>query len=112
MPVVHKWGHPWLELTMEKVLMYNYLTEVELRHLHRRFGHPSVARLHRVLQRAEHPVKIKMLELLNRVYHQCQMNAAHPARFKFMLCDDCKFNHEIIIDIMYPDGNRPTLHII
>jgi hypothetical protein len=42
-PVVRKWGHPWLELTMEKVLTHNYLTEVELRRLHRRFSHPSVA---------------------------------------------------------------------
>jgi hypothetical protein len=42
-PVVRKWGHPWLQLSMEKTLAYNYLTEVELRRLHRRFGHPSVA---------------------------------------------------------------------
>jgi hypothetical protein len=40
------------------------------------------------------------------------MNAARPARFKFTLHDDCEFNHEISVDIMYLDGNRPTLHIV
>ena len=32
------------------------LTEIELRQLHRRFGHPSVQRLANVLQRAGHDV--------------------------------------------------------
>jgi hypothetical protein len=111
-PVVRKWGHPWLQLDVEKAITYNYLTEGELRRLHRRFGHPSVARLHKVLQRAGHPVEIKALELLTKVCHQCQMNAARPARFKFTLHDDCEFNYEVVMDIMYLEGNRPTLHVV
>ena len=97
---------------MEKVLTHNYLTEVELRRLHHRFGHLSIAQLHRVLQRAGHSVEIKAIEFLNRICHQCQMNASRPARFKFTLHDDCEFNYEISVDIMYLDGNWPTLHVV
>jgi hypothetical protein len=111
-PVVRKWGHPWLQLTMEKTLASNYLTDAELRRLHRRFGHPSVARLHKLLHKAGHPVEIKALEFLTKVCHQCQMHAACPARFKFTLHDDYEFNYEIVVDIMYLEGNKPTLHVV
>src|SRR4051794_14763795 len=97
---------------MEKTLAYNYLTETELRHLYCRFEHPSVAQLHKVLQRAGHPIETKALKALSRVCHQCQMNASRPARFKFTLHDDYEFNHEIVVDIMYLDSNCPTLHVI
>jgi hypothetical protein len=97
---------------MEKTLVHNYLTEAELRRLHRRFDHPSVPCLYKVLQQVGYPVEIKVLELLTKVCYQCQMNAMRPARFKFTLHNDYEFNHEIIVDIMYLDGNRPTLHIV
>jgi hypothetical protein len=50
-PIVRKLGHPfmvWGPMTI------NYLTETELRQLHRRFGHPSAERLVRLLERAGH----------------------------------------------------------
>jgi hypothetical protein len=51
--IVRKWGHPWLLLRqLERSVAWSHLTESELRQLHRRFGHPSVHRLLRVLQRA------------------------------------------------------------
>ncbi|MDB5910367.1 MAG: polyprotein [Massilia sp.] len=111
-PVTRKWGHAWLHVSKEKTLACNYLTEGELRRLHRRFGHPSVTRLHKVLQASGHPVEIKALEFLTKVCHQCQMNAQRPTRFKFTLRDDCEFNYELIIDIMYLDGNKPVLHVV
>ncbi|OIW22205.1 hypothetical protein CONLIGDRAFT_687769 [Coniochaeta ligniaria NRRL 30616] len=40
------------------------------------------------------------------------MNAARPARFKFTLHDDCEFSYEVIVDIMYLDGNRPVLNLV
>ena len=49
-PIIRKWGHPWLLLQQpEKSVAWSHLTESELRQLHRRFGHPSVHRLLRVL---------------------------------------------------------------
>jgi hypothetical protein len=40
------------------------------------------------------------------------MNAARPARFMFTLRDDYEFNYEVVVDIMYLEGNRPTLHVV
>lgn len=110
-PIIRKWGHPWLLLTPEDTLAHNYLTEVELRRLHRRFGHPSVARLHKVLKAAGHEVNTPVLEWLTKVCHQCQLNAPQPHRFKFTLKDDYDFNYEVIMDIMYLEG-KPVLHVI
>ncbi|KAF5503979.1 hypothetical protein CGCF413_v004518 [Colletotrichum fructicola] len=111
-PIIRKWGHPWMLLEREKSLAWNHLTEVELRRLHRRFGHPSVQRLHTVLQRAGHPVEITALEQLTKICQRCQMNGAAPSRFKFTLQDDHSFNYEVIVDIFYLDGNKPILHVV
>lgn len=56
-------------------------------------------------------MELGALEFLNRVCHQCQMNAGRPARFKFTLHDDYEFNYEVVIDILYLDG-RPILHVV
>ena len=62
-PVFRMKGHPWMLLDPVKNLVSQddgisptaecHLTETELRQLHRRFGHPSVAHLENVLRRAE-----------------------------------------------------------
>lgn len=40
------------------------------------------------------------------------MHSRSPHRFKFTLTDDYHFNYEIIVDVMYLDGNRPVLHVV
>ena len=40
------------------------------------------------------------------------MNAARLVRFKFTLRDDYEFNYEVVVDIIYLEGNRLTLYII
>ena len=66
-PIVRKWGHPWMLLHQpEETLAWSYLTETELRQLHRRFGHPSVRRLMRILQRAGHEVEQEAIEYLTQ----------------------------------------------
>lgn len=111
-PVVRKWGHPWLLLhQLEKSVAWSHLTESELRQLHRRFGHPSVHRLLRVLQRAGHEVEVKAIEHLTKYCHHCQMNQKSPSRFKFTLKDDYDFNFCIIIDVMYLSG-KPVLQVV
>ncbi|KAM4060351.1 DUF1421 multi-domain protein [Hirsutella rhossiliensis] len=52
-PVVRKWGHPWFFLTKDEESI-SFLTETEIRTLHRRFGHPAVPRLHHLLKQAGH----------------------------------------------------------
>ncbi len=51
-PIVRKWGHPWLLLHNDEETAASHLTEPELRQLHRRFGHPLVKKLTDLLQRA------------------------------------------------------------
>ncbi|KAK1989690.1 hypothetical protein LX36DRAFT_594223, partial [Colletotrichum falcatum] len=33
-------------------------------------------------------------------------------RFKFTLRDNYKFNYEIYVNVVYLDGNKPTLHVV
>ena len=111
-PIVRKWGHPWMLLHHpEEALAWSHLTETELRQLHRRFGHPSVRRLIRVLQRAGHEVEQRAIEHLTKYFHQCQMNGKAPGRFKFTLKDDYEFNWCIVVDVMYLDS-KPVLHVV
>ncbi|KAM4065231.1 cwf18 domain containing protein [Hirsutella rhossiliensis] len=89
-PVVRKWGHPWFFLTKDEESI-SFLTETEIRTLHRRFGHPAVPRLHHLLKQAGHT----------------------PRRFKFTLNDDQEFNYEIIVDVMHlGTPQRPVLHVV
>ena len=89
-----------------------YLTETELRRLHRRFGHPTADRFYRVLKRAGYDeINTTTIEKLTEFCHQCQMHSNAPGRFKFKLRDDLDFNHEVLVDVMYLEG-KPVLHII
>ena len=50
-PVIRSLGHPFIIWGKPAI---SYLTEPELRQLHRRFGHPTVERLSRLLQQTGH----------------------------------------------------------
>jgi len=111
-PIIRKFGHPFMLLhNVEQSLASCHLTESELRQLHRRFGHPSVQRLARLLNRSDHEFDIKVLQEIQRFCHQCQMNEKAPGRFKFSLRDDYDFNYSVIIDVMYLNS-RPVLHVV
>jgi hypothetical protein len=110
-PIIRKWGHPWMILQPERAIAWHHLTETELRTIHRRFGHPSVNRLAKVLQRAGHEVSTTAIEHLTKYCHQCQMHGKSPGRFKFTLKDDCEFNYSVIIDVLYIDG-KPVLQVV
>ena len=118
--VVRRFGHAFLlwdthlHLYIQDSLAYDpcYLTSTELRQLHRRFGHPSVDRFYRVLQRAGHDaVSREELGKISRVCEYCQKYGRSPGRFRFQLKDDIDFNYSIVVDIMYIDG-QPLLHIV
>ncbi|RAL58472.1 hypothetical protein DID88_005176 [Monilinia fructigena] len=89
-----------------------YLTDIEIRRLHRRFGHPSAYKFHRVLQRAGYDyIAQKDLDNLTKLCEHCQKHGKSPGRFKFNLREDAEFNHSIIVDVMYING-KPVLHIV
>ncbi|KAF1934556.1 hypothetical protein EJ02DRAFT_461091, partial [Clathrospora elynae] len=109
--VIRKWGHPWFHLNKREQATV-FLTETELRWLHRRFGHPAVMRLAKLLKDAGHDdFEEKTLEEIARFCHHCQLNSSAPRRFKFTLKDDRYFNYEILADVMYL-GSKPVLHVV
>jgi hypothetical protein len=120
LPVTRRFGHPFLiwgetlKTYIQQSFEYNpcYLTTVEIQRLHRRFGHPSAEKLHKVLERSGHDdVDKKAIDHLTKFCSFCQKYGRSPGRFKFTLREDLDFNHSIFVDIMYINGN-PVLHII
>lgn len=110
--IVRKFGHPFMLLDKpSESLAHCHLTEAELRTLHRRFGHPSVAKLSRLLKRAGQDFDPGFLEQLNTICHQCQLHQGAPGRFKFRLKDDFDFNYSIIADVVQIDGAN-LVHVI
>jgi hypothetical protein len=61
-PVVRKWGHPFFNVNKEESM--SFFTELELRRLHRRFGHPRTERLHKMLTNAGHDVNAEALRAI------------------------------------------------
>jgi hypothetical protein len=118
-PVVRRFGHSFLlwNSSLQGFIMdsFNYttcyLTNVELQRIHRRFGHPSIARLQKVLERAGHDIDKQALEYLTKYCVHCQRHGQSPGRFKFNLRDDVQFNYSIIVDIFYI-GGKPVLHVV
>src|SRR5438045_1894823 len=108
--VIQTFNHPFLVWGLPAI---NYLTDTELRQLHRRFGHPSVNRLVRTLERAGHdsPEHRKILEHIAKFCAFCQKHGRSPGCFKFTLKDDIHFNYALIVDVMYID-NKPILHVV
>ncbi len=90
-----------------------YLTDIELRQLHRRFEHSFIMKLHDLLKRFDHQVKKSVLKKLIKFCTFCQKYAKFSERFKFILKDDanCNFNYSIIVDVMYID-NSLILHVV
>jgi hypothetical protein len=88
-----------------------FLTAAELRRLHRCFGHPSIERLQKLLDRSGHEIDKLAIEYLTKFCHHCQIHSKSLGRFRFILRDDVEFNYSIIVDVMYISGN-PILHII
>jgi hypothetical protein len=74
--VIRKWGHPWFFTSkLESAL---YFTDVKLKRLHRRFGHPAINRLYKLLKRAGHEKHRSELEKIEKFCHQYQMNGSQP----------------------------------
>ena len=122
-PIIRSYGHAWMLLDEVKALTYLnqgfaddttvtcHLTDVELRRLHRRFGHPSTRRFYKVLQRAGHETNFEELARLTKFCEQCQTHGGAPGRFKFTLKGDSDFNHTLFVDVFTLDG-KPVLHIV
>jgi hypothetical protein len=117
--VVRRFGHPFLlwNTSLQSYLLESfdlnpcYLIDIELRRLHRRFGHPSAERLQRVLNRVGYDTNKKILEHLTKYYHYYQKHGKSPRRFRFTLREDIDFNYCIVVDIIYI-SRQPLLYIV
>lgn len=77
--LIRKYGHLWIMLghvdllyiTQNDSLPCVFLTESELRTIHRRLGHPSASRLYKTLQRAEHDTNFSIIERLTKYCREC-----------------------------------------
>jgi hypothetical protein len=92
-------------------LNFCYLTETELRQLHRRFDHSSIRKLHDLLERAGHDVKKSALKKLSKFCIFCQKHEKSSERFQFTLRNDVNFNYSVIVDVMYVESSL-ILHVI
>ena len=118
-PMVRRFGHPFLlwDKSLQSFIANSFnnnpcfLTDTELRQLHRRFGHPSAEKLHKVLERSGHETDKKIIDNLTKYCTHCQKHGKLPSRFKFTLKEDTNFNYSILVDIMYIDGSL-ILHIV
>ena len=106
-------SHPFL-LWNPKI--HCFFTSMELRRLHRRFGHPHADKLYNLLKRAK-PADANEdtranLERITKHCSQCQIHGQKPRRFKFTLRkEDVDFNHIIYADICHID-DKPVLHVV
>lgn len=91
------------------------LTSIELRRLHCRFGHPSMDKFMKLLQRAElsdvSPETRQLLEKIEKSCNPCQIYAQKPRRFKFAMQEDKDFNHSLYADVFYID-QKPVLQMV
>lgn len=97
MPIFRAYNHPYMLLNQIEALVFQdhsmintsnnscQLTEVEIKHLHHRFGHPSAERLVKVLKRAGHEADFKEIENFTKQCEHCQTHGKAPGRFKFTL---------------------------
>lgn len=118
-PVIRRYGHAFYPLHATAYSLVaatidqnpSFLTEVELRRLHRRFGHPSVRRLQEILDRAGHDSDTRVLQHLTKYCEHCQKHGRSPGRFSFSIKEDVEFNFNVIVDIFYIQG-KPVLHLV
>jgi hypothetical protein len=106
-PIIRRFSYPFL-MWGPMISTDCYLTETELRTLHRRFGHLLATRLANVLERASYSdaQHRQTLDHITKYCIRCQKFSGAPLQFKFTLWDDSiDFNHSIYIDIMYIDSS-------
>lgn len=111
-PVTRVRGHLFIQWN---TLISCHLTEIELRRLHRRFGHPTTDKLMKLLERSgleqiDSDTRCT-LSNIERTCERCQRYAQKPRRFKFTLREDKDFNHTVYADVFYIEG-KPILHVV
>ena len=95
---------------------YSLYTEIELRKIHKGFGHPSVKTTYNLLSKANiedlPDETMRQLKSIESDCHTCKVNAKSTRRFRLTVgTDDFRFNHHVIVDMMFINS-RPVLHMV
>ena len=94
------WNIPTYVFISESIIQHLcFFTEIEIRRLHRRFGHLLVQRLYQILDRADHEVNQRIIQWLTKYCYHCQKHGRFSDRFNFTIKSDMNFNFHIIVDI-------------
>lgn len=106
--LIHKWSPADLQ--------YALYTEVELRKIHKSFGHPSITATEGLLRRAGRgilDIETKgMIQCIAEECKPCMTHAKAPRRFKLTVgTGNLRFNHSVQVDTMFIRG-KPVLHMV
>jgi hypothetical protein len=102
------WGPGLLQFISSSIATGNsYLTDAELRRLHRRFGHPLVEKLSTLLESSGHEADSEVIKRLTKYCEYCQKYGQSPRRYKFTIRDPTlAFNHAVYANIMWINGKQ------
>lgn len=111
-PVIRKFGNSFVTWNPFRECFFS---ELQLRRLHRRFGHPSTEKLLNLPRRSRtkdlDEGTRKKLSDIERKCKPCQQFSRRPGRFRFSIQSDKFFNHTIFADIFYID-RKTVLHVV
>jgi hypothetical protein len=97
--IIRKWEHFWFFVS--KLESAAFFTNGKLKRLYRRFGHPAMGKLCILLKCAIHENHREAFIVIEKFCYYYQMKSPKPRCFKFILRNNCEFNHEIFVDVLY-----------
>jgi hypothetical protein len=97
--IIRKWGYFWFFVS--KLESAAFFTNGELKRLHRRFGYSATDKLCILLERAGYEDYREAFIVIEKFCYYCQMKNPKLRRFKFIFRNDCEFNYEIFVNMLY-----------
>jgi hypothetical protein len=97
--IIRKCGHFWFFVS--KLENATFLTNGKLKHLHHYFGYSATDKLCILLKRVNHENYRQAFIIIEKFCYYCQIKNLKPRRFKFIFRNDCEFNHETFVDVLY-----------
>lgn len=110
--IVRRHGYPFIQRNAK---LNSVFTQIELRRLHKLFGHPNAHKLYNLLKRAELPdvdeYTQKILQKITRHCEACHTYAQAACRFNFLLRDENDLNSSMFVDIFYVSA-KLIIHVV
>lgn len=78
-----------------------FLIDVELRQLHRCFGHSFVHRLQNILKQLNQKINVDAFNYFTKYCEHCQKHDRLLDQFSFIIKKNINFNLHVIVNILY-----------